>query len=45
MRLRGIYDVYSDEDRINLIANLVEEGSQDPDIRELAIKILHSKDR
>jgi len=43
MRLRGIYDVYSDEDRINLIANLVEEGSQDPDIRELAIKILHSK--
>jgi transglutaminase-like putative cysteine protease len=40
MRLRGEYSVYSDEDRIQMIANLIEEGSKSPFIRELALKIV-----
>ena len=40
MKLRGVYEVSSDEDRLQIIADLVEEGSQDPVIRETAINIL-----
>ena len=40
MRLRGVYEVHSDEERLQLLADLVEEGSQDPVIRETAIRIL-----
>lgn len=40
MRLRGEYDVHSDEDRVKLIANLVEEGSQSPEIRKLTLGLL-----
>jgi len=40
MRLRGVYEVHSDEERLQLLADLVEEGSQDPIIRETAIRIL-----
>ena len=42
MKLRGEYNVKSEEDRVKLIADLVEEGSQDPYIRELTLKILDS---
>jgi len=38
--LRGVYDVHSDEERLQILADLIEEGSQDPVIRETAIKIL-----
>jgi|GEM_PF-3798434 len=40
MRLRGEYPIKSDEDRVKLIADLVEEGSQDPAIRKLSLDIL-----
>ena len=40
MRLRGVYEVHTDEERLQLLADLVEEGSQDPVIRETAIRIL-----
>ncbi|HDK42276.1 MAG TPA: transglutaminase domain-containing protein [Candidatus Pacearchaeota archaeon] len=40
MILRGEYNVNTDEDRIKLIADIVEESSKDPDIRELSLGIL-----
>lgn len=40
MRLRGEFPIESDEDRVKLIANLVEESSQDPVIRKLSLDIL-----
>lgn len=40
MRLRGEFPIESDEDRVKLIANLVEEGSQSPIIRQLSLDIL-----
>jgi transglutaminase-like putative cysteine protease len=40
MRLRGEYDVATEQDRIQLIANLIEEGAKSPAIRELSLNIL-----
>ena len=46
MELRSIHEVKTNEDRVKLIADLIEEGSQDPLIRETAIKITrHCKDK
>lgn len=42
MRLRGEYEVKSDEDRVKLIADLVEEGSQDGLIRKLSLDIINN---
>lgn len=42
MELRAIYDVKTNEDRIKIIADLIEEGSQDPLIRETAINIVRN---
>ena len=40
LKLRSEHIVYTDKNKVQLIANLVEEGSQDPFIRELTINIL-----
>jgi len=40
MKLRELKDVYTDEDRIKVIANLVYEGSISPKIRALTHRIL-----
>ena len=48
LQLRGEYSIAKDEDRIGLIAGLIEEGSQSPYIRELTLKILkaaHAKEK
>lgn len=42
MELRSIHNIKTNEDRIKLIADLIEEGSQSPIIRETAIRIVQS---
>lgn len=42
MQLRGIHEVNSDKERIDIIAKLVWEGSKSPRIRQLANQILNS---
>jgi hypothetical protein len=43
MKLRGEFDFDDDESRIQYLANLVEEGSQDASVREFTINLLNSK--
>lgn len=43
MKLRGEFEVHSDDDRVKLIADLVEEGSADPFVIENTVKILKNK--
>lgn len=40
MRIAGTYTVNTDEDRLKLIASIIEKGSIDPDIRQLTLRIL-----
>lgn len=42
MKLRGVFEVNSEEDRVQLIADLVEESSQSPYIRKLSLDILRA---
>lgn len=43
MKLRGEYQIETDEDRVKIIADLVEESSQDPVIRKLSLDILRKE--
>lgn len=43
LSLRGEVEFYDDESRINYLANLIEEGSQDGSIREFTLKMLNAK--
>jgi len=40
MKLRGIYKVNSDDDRIKIIAQLIEEGMVDPVVRKTVLEIV-----
>ena len=40
MKLRGVYEVKTEKDRIQILANLIEEGSRSPKIRETALAIV-----
>lgn len=40
MRLRGVYQVSTEKERVQILGNLIEEGSQDPKIREASLIIL-----
>jgi transglutaminase-like putative cysteine protease len=43
MNLRGEYEFKNDTDRINYLVGLIEEGSQDPQIREFTLNLLNAK--
>ena len=40
MKLRGVYEVKTEKDRIQILANLIEEGSRSAKIRETALAIV-----
>jgi len=42
MKLREKVDLKTDQERVDYLANLVEEGSEDPVIREFTVKLLRA---
>lgn len=43
MRLRGEYEFKTDDERMNKLAELIEEGSQDPQIIEFTKRLLNTE--
>jgi len=42
MKLRGEIEFKSDKERVDYLASMIEEGSQDPYIREFTMKLLNA---